>query len=170
MPRTEGLDYNEVRDAIEASGISELERLHVKFPDFPAKLHSDILLDALDISSEDVVIWLIEKGADTNFKDAGYTPLHIAIESRSPLHVLEKPIEHGADVNQHGVHDWTPLHMAAVRQHFRAIEILVDAGADPEIETRIDSYATAAQEARLLGQERGASFLENYLSNPKRST
>jgi uncharacterized protein len=58
----------------------------------------------------------------------------------------------GADPNQRGINDYTPLHMAVAERHARAVQILLDAGANPELRTRIDACETPlemAERARL---------------------
>jgi hypothetical protein len=105
---------------------------------------------------------LLELGADPNAPvDDGFPPL-IAVLScaqkapgttpRTDIEeVLRLLLSFGADPNQRGINDYTPLHMAvAVRQPL-AIRILLDAGADPDLRTRIDEYETPLEMAAAAG-------------------
>jgi ankyrin repeat protein len=47
-----------------------------------------------------------------------------------------------------------------------AIRLLLAAGADPALRTRIDDYATALEEADNAGFEAGASLLREALGKP----
>jgi uncharacterized protein len=57
----------------------------------------------------------------------------------------------GADPNQRGINDYTPLHMAVAEHNPLAIHILLDGGADPELRTRIDEYETPLEMAEAAG-------------------
>ena len=63
---------------------------------------------------------------------------------------MELLLRFGADVNLKGINDWTPAHMAAARNDVKALKILVKYGADLNIQTNIDDYATPLEEARIL--------------------
>jgi uncharacterized protein len=106
---------------------------------------------------------LIDHGADPNYEsDDGYPSLHSALvaERADRYEVLEILLDAGADVNQRGINDWTPLHHAAARDDVRAIEILVARGADLDARTRIDDCATPLEEAEILGKERAVAALK----------
>jgi len=97
---------------------------------------------------------LVEMGADLNYGDhAGFPSLIAALSSDRPdkYEVVEFLIEAGADVEQRGINDYTPLHYAAARNDPAAIELLVLAGADLTARTRIDDLATPLEEAEHLG-------------------
>src|SRR5207244_13165358 len=53
----------------------------------------------------------------------------------------------GADVGQRGVNDYTPLHLAAAQGDLRAVDILLEAGSDPNEITRIDDLETPLEVA-----------------------
>jgi ankyrin repeat protein len=57
----------------------------------------------------------------------------------------------GADPNQRGVNDYTPLHMAVAERNALAVHILLDGGADPELRTRIDECETPLEMAKSAG-------------------
>ena len=111
-------------------------------------------------------MWLIEQGVSLNIKDIGYTPLHSCLEREigSKHLILKALISAGADVNAEGIYGYTPLHKAAVHSDLRAIDILLDAGADPNIQKTIDNYTTPEGEARLLGKTKVADYLKEKMA------
>lgn len=75
------------------------------------------------------------------------------------LEILKLLLAFKSDPNQRGINDYTPLHMAVSEHNLQAVELLLQAGADPRLRTRIDDCETpremaellAVQEARLAG-------------------
>ena len=120
---------------------------------------------------------LLELGADPNPTDhAGFPPLIAALSCSRPhpgspgrsdvLQILALLVSFGADLHQRGINDYTPLHMAVSERHGGAIRLLLDAGADPTLRTRIDECETPLEMAqsaglqdlaRLLSEERGGA-------------
>lgn len=152
-------DYDEIMDAIARGDIAALEEITEIVDDFPCGKDHFIerhwITNAVDCGAKEVVSWMLEKGVSLDFRDdEGFTVLHSAIDREIPSRheVLKKLIEAGADIDAHGIDDWTPAHMAAARNDVDALKILVEAGADLSIRTRIDSYATPLEEAIELGQ------------------
>jgi ankyrin repeat protein len=105
---------------------------------------------------------LLELGADPNPADhAGFPPLIAALScSRSQpgsparddvVAILELLLGFGADPDQRGLNDWTPLHMAVAERNAAAIEVLLAAGADPTLRTRIDDCETPREAAERAG-------------------
>jgi uncharacterized protein len=106
---------------------------------------------------------LLELGADPNpTEHAGFPPLIAALSCSRPqpgspgrtdtVDILVLLLTFGADPNQRGVNDYTALHMAVSQRHAPAVRILLDAGADPRLRTRIDDCETPhemAERARL---------------------
>jgi ankyrin repeat protein len=101
---------------------------------------------------------LLEIGADPNPADhAGFPPLIAALSCSRPhpgspgrkdsLDILKLLLTFNANPNQRGVNDYTPLHMAVAERHLPAIEVLLEAGADPRLRTRIDSCETPLEMA-----------------------
>jgi ankyrin repeat protein len=70
-------------------------------------------------------------------------------------------LDHGADIHQRGINDWTPLHYAVVQRDLKAIEILLARGADPCLKTRIDEGTTALEEAVRNGLDKIVEVLKN---------
>src|SRR5688572_13116029 len=91
---------------------------------------------------------LLELGADANAPvDDGFPPLIAALSCTREVPgatrrtdvdaVLQLLLSCGADPNQRGINDYTPLHMAVAERNPLAVQILLDGGADPELRTRI---------------------------------
>ncbi len=105
---------------------------------------------------------LLELGADPNAPVAdGFPPLIAALSCardapgaprRTDVHeLLRLLLSFGADPNQRGLNDYTPLHMAVAERDALAVQILLDAGADPERPTRIDECETPLEMAEAAG-------------------
>jgi ankyrin repeat protein len=105
---------------------------------------------------------LLQIGADPNPEDhAGFPPLIAALScsqrrSGAPgrpdvADVIKLLLSFGADPNQRGLNDYTPLHMAVCEQNLPGVELLLEAGADPRLRTRIDDCETPREMAEKLG-------------------
>jgi ankyrin repeat protein len=105
---------------------------------------------------------LLEIGADPNDEALdGFPPLLAALScSRSQpgapgrpdvAEVLELLLASGARPDQRGINDWTALHMAVAERNLRAVELLLAAGADPRLRTRIDDLETPREMAEQAG-------------------
>jgi ankyrin repeat protein len=113
---------------------------------------------------------LLELGADPNAPvDDGFPPLIAALSCaqrangampRTDLDdVLRLLLSFGADPNQRGINDYTPLHMAVAVGQPQAVPILLDAGADPSLRTRIDDCDTPIEMAEAAGFAELASVM-----------
>lgn len=121
-----------------------------------------ILSYAISLSSYEVIELLLNSGATARYEPViGYSCLHSAIERDDPSKdkIIKLLVKFGADLDVHGINDWTPLHMAAAKGDVEMIQLLIDLGADVTVKTRIDNYTTPEQEARDLGQIKAAEFL-----------
>lgn len=111
---------------------------------------------------------LIGAGSDPNYEDdAGFPALIAALSaSRSDRHeIVALLLREGADPNrQRGINDWTPLHYSVAVRDALSIRMLLEAGADPHLRTRIDDCATALEEAELANFEAGASLLRQAVA------
>src|SRR4051812_46498520 len=94
---------------------------------------------------------LLDLGADVNAPvDDGFPPLIAALSCTRDVpgairrtdvdEIVRLLLQSGADPNQRGINDYTPLHMAVAERNLAAIQILLDAGADASLRTRIDDY------------------------------
>jgi ankyrin repeat protein len=168
MPRSpESQDYQYMTEVLASGTVNDLEELAGLCEDFPGGRDPLVgrhwITNAIDCGSELAVAWMLSKGVDLSFRDEeGYTVLHSALERASDdkYRVLELLLRHGAPVNARGINDWTPAHMAAVREDIEGLKLLVAYKADLSIRTTIDHYATPLEEARLLKKEAAVRFLE----------
>nr|WP_315465691.1 ankyrin repeat domain-containing protein [uncultured Rhodoferax sp.] len=168
MPQSdEYRDYDYVIGLLTSGGEAqwqEFEQLIDGFPDGVDEfLGRRWITNAIDCGSVASVRWMLARKVDLRFRDnEGYTVLHSALDREGPegYELLELLLDAGADVNAKGVNDWTPAHMAAVREDLEALRILVKNGADLAIRTNIDSYATPLEEARHLKKLAAVEFLE----------
>lgn len=113
---------------------------------------------------------LLEAGADPNAPVLdGFPPL-IAVLSRSRDvpgarrrtdvdEIIRLLLSFKTDVNQRGINDYTPLHMAVAERNLMAIQLLLDGGADPDLRTRIDECQTPLEMAQAVGWTDGAELL-----------
>lgn len=111
---------------------------------------------------------LLELGADPNYEDSAGFPSLMALISTDRddrYELAELLLSFGADTQQRGVNDYTPLHYAAARNDAKLIEILLAHGADPNARTRIDDFATPAEEAEIV---RSVEALKALRRTPER--
>ena len=59
------------------------------------------------------------------------------------------------------MNDYTPLHMAVRENNLPAVELLLKAGADPRLRTRIDEHETPREMAEKAGRREIARRLES---------
>lgn len=136
--------------------------------EFPDRYADSILEYAIYHSPVDCIRALLELGADANYDSAGGFPSIIAaLSSVRPeaLEIVDLLLASGADIQQRGINDHTPLHYAAAANDVRAVELLLERGADVNARTRIDDYATPLEEAELLGKEEAAAVLRAFSGN-----
>jgi uncharacterized protein len=105
---------------------------------------------------------LLEIGADANAPaDLGFPPLIAALSCARDVpgatrrndvdDIIRLLLSFGADPNQRGINDYTALHMAVAVANPLAVQLLLDAGADPELRTRIDECETPLEMATSAG-------------------
>lgn len=105
---------------------------------------------------------LLEMGANPNPEDhSGFPPLIAALSCTHPhpgsagrsdvLPILKVLLEFKADPNQRGINDYTALHMAVSERNLEAVRLLLHAGADPHLRTRIDDCETPQEMAKNAG-------------------
>ena len=136
--------------------------------DFPNCRQDDVAVS--DYPLEDAIYWsplpfiakLLEIGADPNYPDrAGFPSLLATLSTDRPdrQEILRLLLRHGADVQQRGLNDWTPLHHAVWRRDLAGISLLLDHGADLAARTRIDDYSTPLEDAEQIGFTAAAELL-----------
>ncbi len=105
---------------------------------------------------------LLTMGADPNaVAEDGFPPVIAALTcsrgasgraSRADVSdVLRLLLEYGADPDQRGINDGTALHTAVAERNLLAVQILLDAGAHPDLRTRIDECETPEEMAAAAG-------------------
>jgi ankyrin repeat protein len=159
-------DYALAREVLHSGERTKLEELAAVLATFPEGVDSFVgrrwIINAIDDGARSTVEWMLEKGADLVFRDEeGYTPVLAVIDSKRAdrYELLELLLRAGAPVNLKGINDWTPAHLAAVRDDVEALRILVAHGADLSIRTDIDDFATPLEEARTSGSRNAVAFL-----------
>ncbi len=73
--------------------------------------------------------------------------------------ILRLLLRFGADPNQRGVNDCTPLHIAVAARDALAVQILLEGGANSELRTRIDECETPLEMATGAGMTAIAEIL-----------
>ena len=70
---------------------------------------------------------------------------------RDVVEIVGLLLSFGADPNQRGINDYTALHMAVAERNAEAITVLLNAGADASLPTRIDDCVTPREMAESAG-------------------
>lgn len=120
------------------------------------------ILNAIDCGSPESVRWMLKKGVELSFYDAeGRTVCEACLVRDWPekYEMLGDLVASGACLDDRGTNNWTPLHLAAVRNDVRAVKLLIEAGADVYARTKIDHYATPLEEAERYGSLEAATML-----------
>ena len=108
---------------------------------------------------------LLAAGADPNYGDhAGFPSIIAALSSGrgDREEIVDLLLDFGADINQRGINDWTPLHWAAANDDAELIDYLMKKGSDPTLHTRIDDMATPLEEAEILGCKSSVAMLKQF--------
>lgn len=129
------------------------------------------IINAIDCGSMEAIKWMLSKNIDVVFVDKeGYSVLHACMdrEASDKYKIMQLLIDYHADINigakveQMALNSWSPLHMAAVRNDLKAIEILLKNGADRNLITCVDDYCNAEEEARYYGNIAAADLIRNF--------
>jgi ankyrin repeat protein len=160
-----------IHQAYQRGDLEALKALLGEPPDFPNCRGpvgaGEIILEyAIYHSPLPFVRTLLEQGADPNYQDpAGFPALIAALSSARAdrYQLVELLLASGADIQQRGVNDWTPLHYAAANDDLEGIALLLARGADPTARTRIDDGPTPLEEAKHLGHAAAARALQRFV-------
>lgn len=165
-----------IHEAYRRGDMTGLRRLLGDPPEFPncrgpAGVGEIILEYAIYHSPATFIRALLELGADPNYRDhAGFPSLIATLSCQDRVdryEILELLLAFGADIQQRGHNDYTPLHYAANLQDIQAMECLLAHGADLHARTRIDDCATALEEMEILGNEASAAFLRKAMEGTR---
>ncbi len=158
-----------IHQAYQKGDLEELKRALGHPPDFPncrgAQGVGEIVLEyAVYHSPLPFIKTLLELGADPNYGDhAGFPSLIAALSTNRPdkYEIVDLLLSFGADIQQRGVNDYTPLHYAAAGNDWEGIGLLLSRGADPTARTNVDDYASPLEEAENLGCAEAVQILRN---------
>jgi ankyrin repeat protein len=162
-----GCESIAIHEAYKRGDLEALKKLMGNPPDFPntrspGGFVDSILEYAIYHSPAAFVRTLLESGANPNYEDPAGFPSLIALIStdrEDRYELAEMLLSFGADTRQRGVNDYTPLHYAVAKNDAKLIELLLAHGADPDARTRIDDYATPAEEAEIAGHQEALAAL-----------
>ena len=92
------------------------------------------LMNSCTNRNKDAIKILLDAGTDPNITDInGDTYLHCVTENDCSTEILQAIICHGGNVNATGFHNKTALMIACRKRNKNAINVLLDAGTDPNI-------------------------------------
>lgn len=156
-----------IHDAFKQGDLAALKSALDDPPDFPncqGPLSIGVVLEyAIYHSPFSFIRTLLELGANPNYEDHDGFPSLIAAlscpERVDQQEIIELLLSFGADIQQRGMNDYTPLHYAAAGNDLKLVEFLLQQGADPRAKTRIDEYATPLEEAEILGKAEAVELL-----------
>jgi len=157
-----------LHEAYERGDLQAVKDLLGNPPDFPncrgpQSVGKIVLEYAIYHSPQAFVRALLELGANPNYGESyGFPSLIAALAANRDdrADIVELLLQFGADVQQRGVNDYTPLHYAAAQNDLRMIELLLSRGADPTAKTRIDDFTTPQEEAERRGFSKAAQILK----------
>ncbi|MEN5060768.1 ankyrin repeat domain-containing protein [Luteimonas sp. TWI1416] len=125
-------------DAVRRDDAAEVRRQLQQVPaDTPGSQGETLLMEAIRQRRAASVEALLEGGADPDRVDArGETPVHAAAFSGNPA-ILRSVLAHGGDKDARNPHTGaTPLVQALLSPEAGQAEVLLEAGADPDIADR----------------------------------
>ncbi len=168
-------DPSAIHDAFRRGDFEQLRRELGDPPNFPAGCGppaiGQILEYAIYHSPLTFVRTLLELGADPNYEATdGFPSLIAALSVRrvdQPA-LIDLLLDFGANLEQRGLNDYSPLHFAACANDVGSVEQLLARGADPDARTRIDDLATPLEEAEILGRKEAAKVLREWSARSRK--
>jgi len=116
-------------------------------------LDQTALIAAVSHRSEDVVALLLEHHADPNIADnAGWTPLIYGAYFGADPSLLQRLIDHGAQINARNGRGITALFLASASGHEVQVKFLLDKGADRSIASAAGYTPERIAELKGLGR------------------
>ena len=109
---------------------------------------------------------LIQSGCNINLQNnEGKSPLYVAVENSGEqlVELVDLLVKHGANVNSCDAEGFTPLHLAVINGKMRAVQKLVELGADVNL-TTVDGRDSAE-----LAQSNDEREIEEYLKSKRPS-
>jgi len=95
------------------------------------KNKNDYLIDVCQYGNKIIIQYLMEHGADINFKNIyGDTPLMVACKNNNNKMLIEYLVEHEADINKGNNNGATPLFTSCFNGHENMVKYLVEHGAN----------------------------------------
>ncbi|GAY53227.1 hypothetical protein CUMW_147750, partial [Citrus unshiu] len=107
---------------------------------------------------EDITLFLIQKGVDTNIKDDAGSLLCTAV-ARGDSDFLKRVLSNGVDPNSRDYDHRTPLHVAASEGLYLMVKLLLEAGASVFTKDRWGN--TPLDEGRMCGNKNLIKLLED---------
>ncbi len=164
-------EFDQVLKILRSGQASKLEGLSRSYTNFPRGEDPYVgeawFILAIKDAPIQTIRWMLDKGVDVNAKgNTNEAPIQACIDRKSidRYDILQELIAAGADLDIRGENDWTPLHWAAARNDSKAVRILLEAGADINATTGMDSHATPEEEAVALGASESARVLSEWRS------
>lgn len=166
--------YRRVHGAVADGDLAALRRELEPFGDFPNRSVDGAvglpLVYAVYHGPLELIRALLDAGADPDASDGdGFPPLIAALSPPDRDDVVDLLIlllDRGADIEQHGMNDYTPLHCAAASGQPALVELLLERGADPNSFTRIDDAETPLEVAEAAGHREVAHILRPRTTLP----
>ena len=166
---------DELHQAFKRGDVHELKMALGNPPDFPncptPMTIGNVLEYAIYHSPLSFIQTLLKLGANPNYENhAGFPSLIAALtcsERSDRKELIQLLVASGANIQQRGINDYTPLHFAASNDDVPMIEFLLACGADPTAKTAIDDCTTPLEEAEILGQSRAIDALRQVRQDKK---